>query len=310
MSPTLNWPSSRISMPLNMSLTMFCAARPMAMPATPAEASSGARLKPIAVKDLQAGDDADDGQAGGTDDSGHGSDFSDGVPGRRHLLGNADHAGGYDAQYSAEHKGDDRNYDQARQLGVDEFLAVVDPLVENAAEEATLLEPAPARYECELRRRRKKRHAKTPLSRLNCAQDWPGLQLTFLRQSLQNRSVTIQAEMVKAMNAVHRRSVKRKAGQAQSWGLWLFALGCISALVVAMGVGLIKTQAQEAFPLPAINPPGAKAAPGTQATSTPACRATPVISSQRGSKLRPQPRMRKSRRSPISVRTCCRWRQT
>jgi len=37
-----------------------------------------------------------------------------------------------------------------------------------------------------------------------------------------------------------------------------------------MGVGLIKTQAQEAFPLPAINPPGAKALPGTQATSTPA----------------------------------------
>lgn len=35
-----------------------------------------------------------------------------------------------------------------------------------------------------------------------------------------------------------------------------------------MGAGLIKTQAQEAFPLPAINPPGAKAVPGTQATST------------------------------------------
>jgi type VI protein secretion system component VasF len=72
------------------------------------------------------------------------------------------------------------------------------------------------------------------------------------------------------MNAVRRRSVKRKAGRAQSRRLWLFALGCISALVVAMGVGLIKTQAQEAFPLPAINPPGAKAAPGTQATSAPA----------------------------------------
>jgi type VI protein secretion system component VasF len=72
------------------------------------------------------------------------------------------------------------------------------------------------------------------------------------------------------MNAVRRRSVKRKAGWAQSRGLWLFALGCISALVVAMGLGLIKTQAQEAFPLPAINPPGAKAPTGTQAASTPA----------------------------------------
>ena len=72
------------------------------------------------------------------------------------------------------------------------------------------------------------------------------------------------------MNRFRRRSVKRKADKAQSRGLWLFALGCISALVVAMGAGLIKTQAQEAFPLPAIDPPGAKAAPGTQATTTPA----------------------------------------
>jgi type VI protein secretion system component VasF len=70
------------------------------------------------------------------------------------------------------------------------------------------------------------------------------------------------------MNAFRRRSVKRKAGQAQSRGLWFFALGCISALVVAMGAGLMKTQAQVAFPLPAINPPGAKASSGTQATST------------------------------------------
>ncbi len=69
------------------------------------------------------------------------------------------------------------------------------------------------------------------------------------------------------MNGFRRRSVKRKAGQAQSRSLWLFALGCIFALVVAMGVGLIKTHAQEAFPLPAINPPGAKAPPESQATS-------------------------------------------
>ena len=32
-------------------------------------------------------------------------------------------------------------------------------------------------------------------------------------------------------------------------------------LAVAAGVGLIRTQAQESFPLPAINPPGAKASP-------------------------------------------------
>jgi type VI protein secretion system component VasF len=72
------------------------------------------------------------------------------------------------------------------------------------------------------------------------------------------------------MNAVRHRSVKRKPVQAQSRSLWVFALGCILALVVAMSVGLIKTQAQEAFPLPAINPPGAKAPPESQAASTPA----------------------------------------
>jgi type VI protein secretion system component VasF len=70
------------------------------------------------------------------------------------------------------------------------------------------------------------------------------------------------------MNGFRRRSVKLKAGHAQSRSLWLFALGCIFALVVAMGVGLIKTHAQEAFPLPAINPPGAKAPPESQAAST------------------------------------------
>gem|GEM_PF-2025552 len=74
--------------------------------------------------------------------------------------------------------------------------------------------------------------------------------------------------MVRSMNGVSPRSVKRDAGQAQSRGLWLFALGCISALVVAMGAGLIKTQAQEAFPLPAINPPGAAASARTQATNS------------------------------------------
>jgi type VI protein secretion system component VasF len=40
-----------------------------------------------------------------------------------------------------------------------------------------------------------------------------------------------------------------------------------SALVVAMGAGLIKTRAQEAFPLPAIDPPGTKAPIATPATS-------------------------------------------
>ena len=85
------------------------------------------------------------------------------------------------------------------------------------------------------------------------------------------------------MNGIRHRSVKCKTGHARSRGLWLFALGCISALVVAMGLGLIKTQAQEAFPLPAINPPGAKAPPESQAAS-----ATPAAG-QPGNKQTGQP---------------------
>jgi hypothetical protein len=48
--------------------------------------------------------------------------------------------------------------------------------------------------------------------------------------------------------------------RAQSRARWLCSLGCVAALVIAAGVGLMRTQAQESFPLPAINPPGAKAA--------------------------------------------------
>jgi hypothetical protein len=47
----------------------------------------------------------------------------------------------------------------------------------------------------------------------------------------------------------------------QSRARWFCSLGCVAMLVVAAGVGLIRTQAQESFPLPAINPPGAKASP-------------------------------------------------
>src|ERR1039458_2723706 len=53
----------------------------------------------------------------------------------------------------------------------------------------------------------------------------------------------------------------------QSRARWLCFLGCAAGLVVATGMGLIRTQAQESFPLPAINPPGAKASPpATQPT--------------------------------------------
>jgi hypothetical protein len=47
-------------------------------------------------------------------------------------------------------------------------------------------------------------------------------------------------------------------------------------LVVAAGVGLIRMEAQASFPLPAMNPPGAKAAaPGAQTAAAPAAQSTP-----------------------------------
>ncbi len=49
----------------------------------------------------------------------------------------------------------------------------------------------------------------------------------------------------------------------------LLCVGCVAGLGVAACVGLVRTQAQESFPLPAINPPGAKAA-GTAPAAQPA----------------------------------------
>jgi hypothetical protein len=49
----------------------------------------------------------------------------------------------------------------------------------------------------------------------------------------------------------------------------LFALGWIASVALAAGVGMLRTDAQEAFPLPAIDPPGANAGPpGAKAGST------------------------------------------
>ena len=62
---------------------------------------------------------------------------------------------------------------RSRQFGVDELLAVGDPLIEDSAQEPAFLEPAPAHHENESRYRPRNRHAKTPPSRLNCAQEWP-----------------------------------------------------------------------------------------------------------------------------------------
>ncbi|MGB8030988.1 MAG: hypothetical protein WCF30_15150 [Terracidiphilus sp.] len=47
----------------------------------------------------------------------------------------------------------------------------------------------------------------------------------------------------------------------------LLSVGCAAGLAVAASLGLIRIQAQQSFPLPAINPPGAKAAAPTTGTA-------------------------------------------
>jgi len=59
--------------------------------------------------------------------------------------------------------------------------------------------------------------------------------------------------------------------QAQRLAKWLGSIGCLAGLVILASAGLIRTQAQDSFPLPAINPPGAKtqanpASPATHAS--------------------------------------------
>lgn len=80
--------------------------------------------------------------------------------------------------------------------------------------------------------------------------------------------------MVNRMRRV-KSETKSQNYRARSRARWLYALGCIAVLAVAAATGLVRTDAQEAFPLPAIDPPGAKAGPpgaqtpaGTQSAGT------------------------------------------
>jgi hypothetical protein len=74
------------------------------------------------------------------------------------------------------------------------------------------------------------------------------------------------------MNRMRRVKSETKSHnrRARSRARWLYALGCIALLAVAAAAGLVRTDAQEAFPLPAIDPPGAKTGPtpaGAQAAA-------------------------------------------
>jgi hypothetical protein len=72
------------------------------------------------------------------------------------------------------------------------------------------------------------------------------------------------------MKIISNESKRRKLWP-ESLARWLCFVGCIAGLAMVAGMGLIRTHAQESFPLPAINPPGAKASspptPGTTSSN-------------------------------------------
>ncbi len=67
-----------------------------------------------------------------------------------------------------------------------------------------------------------------------------------------------------------QRSKSSATPAANGWrdGL-LFSCDALPRWLMAAGSGLIRTHAQESFPLPAINPPGAKASSRAASTTTP-----------------------------------------
>jgi hypothetical protein len=77
------------------------------------------------------------------------------------------------------------------------------------------------------------------------------------------------------MKAISNGQESRKL-RAQRLVQWRCFVGCIVGLAVVTGVGLIRTHAQESFPLPAINPPGTKAsAPASGSAPSPAAQSAP-----------------------------------
>ena len=129
-------------MPLSMSRTIFCAARPRAIPATPAEASSGARLTPTAARNcrLTMAPMMAMPVVRMTPASVFTCEMRAGP--WRVLLGDVDHSGRHQAQQAAENKADQRYHEQVRQLVADELLGIDAPPVQHAAQKPPFRKPA------------------------------------------------------------------------------------------------------------------------------------------------------------------------
>ncbi len=96
------------------------------------------------------------------------------------------------------------------------------------------------------------------------------------------RSTAVLVPQFFLAGGLHMKTIKDKPKceklRTKRLARWICSLGCVAGLAVAASLGLIRTQAQESFPLPAISPPGAKAT----ASPTQTAPAPPSDSQQAG----------------------------
>jgi len=161
---------------------MFCAGQTNGDARYSSRGEEGSEIETHGVKKLESGNEGDDRQTRGANDAGHRLDLSEASRPSAAPLGRTGDMEGDQAQQATEHKGDNCNADQAWQLGVKEFLAVGDPLVQDLAHEAPFLEPAPAHRQQNIYIGETTKHAKTPLTRLDCAQGMAGPVIAFPKQ--------------------------------------------------------------------------------------------------------------------------------
>ena len=137
-SPTLNWSSTRIMVPFSMSFTRFCAASPIATPATPADASSGPMFTPTACRACNPTIAVMIASpvVRTTPASVRTCEMRTSL--RRVPLRQADHPVGDDAQDPRQHQRHHRQNQQVRQLRPHKVLDVVRPLIQNLAHEPPL----------------------------------------------------------------------------------------------------------------------------------------------------------------------------
>lgn len=141
-----------------------------------------------------------------------------------------------------------------------EFLAVRDPLVEHFPHERVLPEGFPSYGREKNYNRETTKHAKTPLTRLDCAQEFEESWFWSRAKSISDGGSMKRERARISISVADRMRAPRG---------WLCALAGVGLLGLAAGVGLLRVHAQQdSLSLPAIDPPAVAArlaaAPGGQ----------------------------------------------